>query len=110
MGNVITINCQQKSAEELQKFKLNQWNTHVYPRLMKLEEAASDGRWFLDYLTIIDFSMYELIRYMDNIFDGQTACLKKLKRIEKEVLQLEAIKNYEQSSRAIVEWCPTKLL
>lgn len=54
---------------------------NVYPRILKLEEAASDNRWFLDYLTIIDFSIYELIRYMDNIFDGETQTFPKLKRI-----------------------------
>jgi hypothetical protein len=110
MGNVITINCQQKSPEELRKFKLNQWNANVLPRLLKIEEAASEGTWFLDYLTIIDFSIYELVKYMDNIFDGQTAALPKLKRIEKAVENLDAVRNYERSERAITEWCPTKLL
>lgn len=67
-------------------------------------------QWFLDYLTIIDFSIYELIRYMDCIFDNQTVALPNLKRIEQAISQLPAIHHYEQSPRAIVEWCPTKLL
>lgn len=66
--------------------------------------------WFLDYLTIIDFSVYELNRYMDCIFDNQTCSLPKLKRIEERIRELPSIKEYEESSRAIVEWCPTKLL
>jgi len=82
MGNVITINCQQKSAEELKRFKEIQWTEKVYPRLLKLEQAVVGETWFLDYLTIIDFSIYELIRYMDCIFDNQTVSLPKLKRIE----------------------------
>jgi glutathione S-transferase len=110
MGNVITINCQQKSAEELRRFKEVQWTEKVYPRLLKLEQAVVGEHWFLDYLTIIDFSIYELIRYMDCIFDNQTASLPKLKRIETAISCLPAIQDYEQSSRAIVEWCPTKLL
>jgi glutathione S-transferase len=110
MGNVITINCQQKSAEELRRFKETQWTEKVYPRLLKLEQAVIGKEWFLDYLTIIDFSIYELIRYMDCIFDNQTVALPKLKRIEQAISKLPAIQQYEQSARAIVEWCPTKLL
>ncbi len=41
MDSVITINCQQKSEEELKKFKKQQWKANVYPRLIKIEEAAS---------------------------------------------------------------------
>lgn len=82
----------------------------VYPRLLKLEQAAMGQQWFLDYLTIIDFSIYELIRYMDCIFDSRTASFPRLKRIEKALGELPAIKQYEQGPHAIVEWCPTKLL
>lgn len=110
MSNVITINCQQKSAEELKRFKDQQWAEKVYPRLLKIEEAVVGKEWFLDYLTIIDFSVYELNRYMDCIFDNQTCSLPKLKRIEERIRDLPSIKEYEESSRAIVEWCPTKLL
>jgi glutathione S-transferase len=110
MGNVITINCQQKSAEELKRFKEIQWAEKVYPRLLKIEQAVVGKEWFLEYLTIIDFSIYELIRYMDFIFENQTSSLPKLKRIETAVRNLAPIKEYEESPRAIVEWCPTKLL
>lgn len=110
MGNVITINCQQKSADQLRRFKEAQWNEKVLPRLIKLEQAASEDGWFLGYLTIIDFSIYELVRYMECIFENLIGALPKLKRIEKLVGELRQIKEYEVSQRAIVEWCPTKLL
>ena len=83
MENVISINCQQKSEEELRLFKLQQWRANVYPRLIKLEQAASDQSWFLGYLTLIDFSIYELVRYMENIFEKVGESLPKLKKIER---------------------------
>ena len=43
---------------------MQQWKANVYPRLIKIEEAASEKGWFLGYLTLIDFSIYELVRYM----------------------------------------------
>jgi len=42
MDNVISINCQEKSEEELNKFKRQQWKVNVYPRLVKIEQSASD--------------------------------------------------------------------
>jgi len=70
MENVIAINCQKLAPEELKKYKERQWKSQVYPRIRKIEEAISKEGWFLGYLSIIDFSIYELIRYMDNIFEN----------------------------------------
>lgn len=92
METVISINSVQMKPEELVIFKEKQWHANVYPRIIKLEEAASEGQWFMGYLTIIDFSIYELIRYMDNIFEGKTKELKKLKKIEIDFGNLPAIK------------------
>jgi hypothetical protein len=64
MSNVIAINCQQKSAEDIQIIKTNQWKLNVSPRLIKYEEAAKQDDWFMGYLTIVDFSIYELTKYM----------------------------------------------
>jgi hypothetical protein len=63
--------------------------------MLKLEQAVVGKEWFLEYLTIIDFSIYELIRYMDCIFDNQTVSLPKLKRIETSLGSLPEIKRYE---------------
>lgn len=47
---------------------------------------------------------------MDNIFDNETQTFPKLKRIEQEFYKLPQIFGYENSPRAVTEWCPTKLL
>lgn len=52
---------------ELKKY---QWKNNVVPRLLKYEEIAKQDNWFLGYFTLIDLSMYELVRYMDLIFPG----------------------------------------
>ncbi len=70
MGNVININCQKKTPQELIELKKNQWKNNVAPRLQKYEEIAKQDDWFLGYFTLIDLSIYELIRYMDLIFPG----------------------------------------
>ncbi len=75
-----------------------------------MEQGANEDGWFLGYLTIIDFSIYELVRYMECIFENLIGALPRLKKIEKAVGELRQIKEYEVSQRAIVEWCPTRLL
>jgi hypothetical protein len=40
----------------------------VAPKLERYEEMVGENDWFIGYLTIIDFSIYELMRYMGMIF------------------------------------------
>lgn len=60
------------------ELKKNQWKYNVAPRLQKYEEIAKQDNWFLGYFTLIDLSMYELVRYMDLIFPGQMVKFPKL--------------------------------
>lgn len=60
------------------ELKKNQWKYNVTPRLLKYEEIAKEDTWFLGYFTLIDLSMYELVRYMDLIFPGEMAKFPKL--------------------------------
>lgn len=64
MNSIICINCTNKNGEEFDRFKKKQWENCVFPALEKFEEMVRGNSFFLDYLTIIDFSIYELIRYM----------------------------------------------
>lgn len=40
-----------------------------YENYVKSPEVSENG-WFLGYLTLLDFSIYELIRYMKMLFPG----------------------------------------
>jgi len=110
MGNVININCQKKTPEELMELKKNQWKNNVAPRLQKYEEIAKQDTWFLGYFTLIDLSMYELVRYMDLIFPGEMVKFPKILSIMEKVAELPQIKEYELSPRAVRETDPTTLL
>lgn len=85
MTNVISINCQKKTESEILKFKEEQWLLYVCPRLKKYEEKAQEDDWFMGYLTIVDFSIYELINYMEKIFINKLGHFKKLKNIAQKV-------------------------
>lgn len=81
--------------------KKNQWKNNVVPRLQKYEEIAKQDTWFLGYFTLIDLSMYELVRYMDLIFPGEMVKFPKLLAIMERVANIPQIKEYELSPRAV---------
>ena len=64
----------------------------------------------MGYLSIIDFSIYELMRYMDMLFPGKTEVFTKMTRIKNMIYDIPQIKAYENSSRAIVEMDPSTLM
>ena len=45
----------------------------------------------MGYLTIIDFSIYELMRYMDMLFPGKTDSLIGLQKIQNMIYNLPKI-------------------
>lgn len=57
----------------------------MLPRLQKYEQFVRGEEWFLNYLTIIDFSIYELLRYMKMLFpnkvEGNLPKLEKIMRM-----------------------------
>ena len=91
-------------------FKEKQWRESVSGRLQKYESFAHEGDWFLGYLTIIDFSIYELVRYMELIFPGKLKEFPKILRIKEMISDLPEIRAYEESPRCISETDPTSLL
>lgn len=72
--------------------KKAQWNNNVSPRLKKYEESAKNGDWFLGYFTLIDLSIYELVRYMELIFPGEVDSFPKLLAIKERVSDIPQIK------------------
>ena len=64
----------------------------------------------MGYLTIIDFSIYELVRYMEMLFGEKMLEFPNLINIKNMVGALPQIQCYEKSSRAVTEMCPTSLL
>lgn len=110
MSGIINLNCQKKSEEQIQEFKESQWTNAVAPKIQKYEDFAQEGGWFLGYLTIIDFSIYELVRYMEMLFGPKMQKFPRLQHIKNRLAELPQIKIYECSPQAVKEMCPTSLL
>lgn len=62
------------------------------------------------YLSLFDFSVYELVHYIDLVFPRRIKEFQKLMQIENRVRDLPEIKRYENSPHAIKTFLPTDLL
>ena len=63
---------------------------------------------YFGYLTVLDFSIYEIINYFRLLFPHETSRFTKLAQIRDRVAALPEIQAYENSHRAVVEFCPIK--
>lgn len=66
--------------------------------------------WMLGYLSVFDFSIYELVHYIDLVFPHRIKEFQRLIRVENRVRDLPEIKRYENSPQAIKAFLPTDLL
>jgi len=90
---------------------MNFWNHTIKSKFLKYENDSEYDS-FLKYLTIVDFYLYELVYYLkvckiDALINFQQE-FPKLQRIYKKVSEIEEIKNYENSSKAIKNVCPAE--
>lgn len=85
MSGIIKMNCQKKSEDEIRQFKDAQWRNVVAPKLQKYEEFAERNNWFMGYLTVVDFSIYEMVRYIELVFGEKIGEFPKLQAITKNI-------------------------
>jgi len=104
IASIIGTNALKKAEKkELEK----QWENNLKLKLKKYEKAClENGDWFLGYLTLIDFSVYELVRYMDWMFPDKMKVFSNLCRIKSRVEALPEIKAYESSKDSVSEMSP----
>ena len=73
---------------------------------LKGYESQAVGPYFLDYMTIVDFFIYEVVHIMNKVMPEQVQEFPKLCQIHQKMASLPAISNYEKSKRAIQNHCP----
>lgn len=107
-ASIIGTNSVEKpDAKELEK----QWEKNLKLKLKKYEKACyKNGQWFLGYLTVIDFSIYELVRYMEWMYPGKMKVFESLCSIKAKFSILPEIKAYESSAESVKEMSPQNIL
>lgn len=62
--------------------------------------------WMFGYLSLFDFSIYELVHYIDIVFPHRIKEFQKLLRVETKIRELPEIKKYESAPYAIKTFLP----
>jgi|JI6StandDraft_1071083.scaffolds.fasta_scaffold1173431_1 hypothetical protein len=73
-----------------------------------LEEESVNNSFYFGYLTVLDFSIYEIVNYFRLLFPTEINKFVKLTQIRDRVGSLPAIKRYEESEKGVCEYCPIR--
>jgi len=64
---------------------------------------SSHGGWFLGYLTIADFFIYETTFYIQGLFPNEYSQIPELQNFKENFEELPAIKAYQASGREPID-------
>ena len=65
------------------------------------EEECMAGHFYFGYLTIIDFSVYEIVSYFKRLFPKEINRFPKLLQLKNKVGAIPEIRAYEMSPRKV---------
>ena len=87
------------TVEELLADKEKYWESSMNVVLRPLEDSLRPNCWFLDYLTLVDFDIYEVMGFVKMLFPKKVPSYPHLLEIHQRVAQLAPVKQYNQSER-----------
>jgi hypothetical protein len=102
--NIIALICQvnrTNAKERPQHSPEFYWETKIQPKLLEIELNCSEQGWYFGYLTLADFSFYEMMNNLLWLFPAIANSFPKLMTLRNKVLALEAIAAYENSDKAV---------
>lgn len=104
--NIIGLICQMnrsncKVARSPQQSPEFYWEEKIQPRLLELEKNCRENDWYFGYLTIADFSFYEMMNNIMWLFPDLANTFPKLIALRNRVFELDAVRAYETSDRSV---------
>lgn len=95
--NIIALICQVNRAnpkERPQHTPEFYWETKIQPKLIEIEQNCHENGWYFGYLTVADFSFYEMMNNLLWLFPAIATAFPKLMNLRNKVLSLPAISAY----------------
>lgn len=109
MNQILALLATFKDMQLQKKYKIfdKYWNDHIKKKLIKIENDVEGDGFYLPYMTIVDFYIYELWYFfkLANIQFYMTE-FPKLTQIYNSMMTIPEIMLYEQSHKAIKNICP----
>ena len=84
------------------------YHKKIYHMMSIHEQECSPDDFYLGYLTVLDFFIYEIMNYFHLLFPKEMAKFPKLNQIQERVAALPQIEDYENSHRKVTEYCPNR--
>lgn len=84
------------------------WKSKIQPILWDYQNECPREGWYYGYITIMDFVIYELLNLIKSILEEQLKKFKKLMALRERFSAIPEIRNYENSPRALKEYCPVR--
>lgn len=76
--------------------------------MTSLEQECQEDDFYLGYLTILDFYIYEIVNYFGQLLPKEMKKYPKLVQLRNLIRSLPKIKEYEESDRKVAEYCPIR--
>ena len=76
--------------------------------MQEYEQNCSPEGFYYGYLTVMDFALYETMNYFSRLFPNKVDRFPKLIKLQQRVAEIPEVSSYEESERAVVEFCPLK--
>jgi hypothetical protein len=74
--------------------------------LVEIEQNCSEQGWYFGYITVADFSFYEMMNNLLWLFPTIAGSFPKLMNLRNQVHALDAVAKYEASDRAVKIYNP----
>lgn len=97
---LIRLGCPMLPAEKIEAHKKKVW-LMLKEKMPAIEKFDKANTWYMGYLTVCDFFIYELMGLLTIFFPCASGKCCKLSQIAANVANLERIAAYENSERAI---------
>jgi hypothetical protein len=95
--NIIALICQlnrSNSKDAPQKSVEYYWEAKIQPKLLEIERSCRPNDWFLGYLTIADFHLYETMNIILWFLPAISQALPNLMNLRERLVSLESIAAY----------------
>jgi hypothetical protein len=105
--NIIALICQMNRSDSAPARTLPQqspefyWEEKILPRLAEIERSCRQDDWYFGYVTVADFSFYEMMNNIEWLFPELVGSFPKLMALRDKVYALDRIRAYETSSNSV---------
>jgi hypothetical protein len=91
-------NCKVGTPQQTPEFY---WEEKILPKLLEIERNCKQDDWYFGYITVADFSFYEMMNNIEWLFPDLAPNFPKLMALRNRVYSLDCIRQFENSNTSV---------